>query len=165
MSNPKGIIMNRILLPLFTLIICAFVGTAQGATRKPNVVVLLVDDMGYGDPGCYNTNSKISTPSIDRFPREGVRFTDAHAPGPLCHSSRYGQLTGRYPFRTDVSMAEETAYRGRADDYCIAAQVARLSHRKDIFGRNRVPVKVPVNEYLMSYSSVLWLWFRRSAES
>jgi alkaline phosphatase D len=67
------------------------------------VVVILVDDMGYGDPGCYNPRSKIATPQIDRLAREGMRFTDAHAPGPLCHPSRYGLMTGRYPFRTDIT--------------------------------------------------------------
>jgi arylsulfatase A-like enzyme len=70
---------------------------------KPNIVILLVDDMGYGDPGCYNSRSKIATPNIDRLAREGLRFTDAHAPGPLCHPSRYGLMTGRYPFRTDIT--------------------------------------------------------------
>lgn len=70
---------------------------------KPNIVIVLVDDMGYGDPGCYNPQSKIATPNIDRLAREGLRFTDAHAPGPLCHPSRYGLMTGRYPFRTDVT--------------------------------------------------------------
>ena len=71
---------------------------------KPNVLIILVDDMGYGDPGCYNPKSKIATPNIDRLAREGMRFTDAHAPGPLCHPSRYGLITGRFPFRTDVSV-------------------------------------------------------------
>ena len=70
---------------------------------KLNIVVILVDDMGYGDPGCYNPQSKIATPNIDRLAREGMRFTDAHAPGPLCHPSRYGLMTGQHPFRTDVS--------------------------------------------------------------
>ncbi len=74
------------------------------APHRPNIVILLVDDMGYGDPGCYNPASKIATPNIDRLAREGMRFTDAHAPGPLCHPSRYGLITGRYPFRTDVSV-------------------------------------------------------------
>lgn len=69
----------------------------------PHVVVILVDDMGYGDPGCYNPQSKIPTPHIDRLAAEGMKFTDAHAPGALCHPSRYGMLTGRYPFRTDTS--------------------------------------------------------------
>lgn len=71
--------------------------------EKPHLLVLLVDDMGWGDPGCYNPRSKISTPHIDRLAHEGMRFTDAHAPGAVCHPSRYGLLTGRYPFRTDVS--------------------------------------------------------------
>ncbi len=72
------------------------------AEAPPNIVVIMVDDMGYGDPGCYNPGSKIATPHIDSLARDGMRFTDAHAPGPLCHMSRYGLLTGRYPFRTDV---------------------------------------------------------------
>ena len=70
----------------------------------PNVVIILVDDMGYGDPACFNSQSKISTPSINSLARDGMIFTDAHAPGPLCHMSRYGLLTGRYPFRTNVSI-------------------------------------------------------------
>lgn len=78
-------------------------GLAQ-AEKSPNILLILVDDMGYGDAGCYNPGSKIRTPHIDRLTREGMRFTDAHAPGPLCHPSRYGLMTGRYPFRTDVSV-------------------------------------------------------------
>jgi arylsulfatase A-like enzyme len=68
----------------------------------PNIVIILTDDLGYGDPGCYNPESKIPTPNIDRLAAEGMRFTDAHAPGPLCHMSRYGLLTGQYPFRVRV---------------------------------------------------------------
>lgn len=70
--------------------------------EKPNILIILVDDMGYGDPQCYNPNSKIPTPNIDRLAREGMRFTDAHSTGPLCHPSRYGLLTGQYPFRANV---------------------------------------------------------------
>ncbi len=65
----------------------------------PNVVIILVDDMGYGDPGCFNPESKIPTPNIDSLASAGMKFTDAHAPGPLCHLSRYGLITGKYPFR------------------------------------------------------------------
>jgi arylsulfatase A len=78
--------------------------TLDATAGKPNIVVILADDMGYGDPGCYNPKSKIATPNIDRLAREGLRFTDAHAPGPLCHPSRYGLITGRYPFRTDITL-------------------------------------------------------------
>lgn len=71
--------------------------------QRPNIIVILVDDMGYGDPQCYNPMSKIPTPNIDRLAREGMRFLDAHSPGALCHPSRYGLLTGQYPFRTNIS--------------------------------------------------------------
>ena len=77
---------------------------AADSPEHPHIVILFVDDMGYGDPGCYNPDSKIPTPHIDSLARDGMRFTNAHAPGPLCHPSRYGLLTGRYPFRTDVSV-------------------------------------------------------------
>ena len=90
-------------LLIFTIFFSTFVAAAQAAAR-PNILIVLVDDMGYGDAGCYNPKSKIPTPNIDRLAREGMRFTDAHAPGPLCHPSRYGLMTGRYPFRTDVSV-------------------------------------------------------------
>ncbi len=77
---------------------------ASASAPRPHVVIILVDDMGYGDPGCFNAQSKIPTPHIDSLARDGMRFTDAHAPGPLCHMSRYGLMTGCYPFRTNVAL-------------------------------------------------------------
>ena len=62
----------------------------------PHVVLILADDLGYGDLGCYNPASKIETPHLDRLATEGVRFTDAHAGGSYCIPSRYALLTGRF---------------------------------------------------------------------
>jgi arylsulfatase A-like enzyme len=75
-------------------------GLALAANSKPNIVYILADDLGYGDVGCYNTQSKIPTPNLDRLAREGIRFTDAHAPDAVCTPTRYGLLTGRYCFRS-----------------------------------------------------------------
>lgn len=75
-------------------------GEALWSVRQPNVLILLVDDMGYGDPGCFHPQSKIATPHLDRLAAEGMRFTDAHAPGSICVPSRYGLLSGRLPLRT-----------------------------------------------------------------
>lgn len=75
--------------------------------RHPHVVILFVDDMGYGDPGCYNPDSLVPTPAVDSLARDGMRFTDAHAPGALCHTSRYGLITGRYPFRANPAAWSE----------------------------------------------------------
>ncbi|MDF9798285.1 arylsulfatase A [Catalinimonas alkaloidigena] len=67
--------------------------------KPPNVLFILVDDMGYGDVSAFNTNSKIPTPAINTLVSEGMRFTDAHAPAAVCVPSRYGLITGRYPIR------------------------------------------------------------------
>ncbi len=67
--------------------------------KHPNIILILADDMGYGDASCYNANSKIPTPNIDRLAEEGIMFTDAHAPAAACTPTRYGILTGRYAWR------------------------------------------------------------------
>jgi arylsulfatase A len=72
---------------------------ADATARPPNIVLILADDLGYGDAGCNNPASKIPTPHIDRLAREGIRLTDAHAAAAICSPSRYGLLTGRYPWR------------------------------------------------------------------
>jgi arylsulfatase A-like enzyme len=73
---------------------------AAGDPRRPNIVVILADDLGYGDVGCYNARSRIPTPNLDRLAKSGVRFTDAHSPSTVCTPSRYSLLTGRMAFRT-----------------------------------------------------------------
>ncbi len=67
--------------------------------KKPNILFILLDDLGYGDPQCYNPESLIPTPNINRLAKEGMRFTDAHTAAAVCGPSRYGLLTGRYPWR------------------------------------------------------------------
>ena len=81
--------------------------TQSSSDNPPNILIILVDDMGYGDIGSYNPDSKIPTPNIDALADEGIRFMDAHAPGAVCHPSRYGLLTGRYPFRTNTNVWPE----------------------------------------------------------
>lgn len=66
---------------------------------RPNIVVILADDLGYGDLRCYNADAQVPTPNIDRLARAGLRFTDAHSPATVCTPSRYGLLTGQMPFR------------------------------------------------------------------
>jgi arylsulfatase A-like enzyme len=82
------------------LALLAVVLSCQAADSKPNVVFILADDLGYGDLGCYNKDSKIPTPRLDELAREGMRFTDAHAPTSVCTPTRYAILTGRYSWRT-----------------------------------------------------------------
>jgi arylsulfatase A len=83
-------------------LLTVFVGIASCHADKPNIVIVYVDDMGYGDCTAYNSESKIPTLNIDRLAKEGMRFTDAHSPGATCTASRYGLLTGISPVRTGV---------------------------------------------------------------
>ena len=74
----------------------------SAAPAKPNIVIILADDLGYGDCSYNNPDSKIHTPHIDRLAKEGLRFSDAHSAAATCTPSRYGLLTGINPARTGV---------------------------------------------------------------
>ena len=86
--------------------------TAMGARKakasnqqKPNVIIILADDLGYGDLGCYGARN-VETPNVDKLAKQGIRFTDAHAIASTSTPSRYSLLTGEYAWRkpgTDVA--------------------------------------------------------------
>ncbi len=81
-------------------LLLAFVATCTAAPSKPNIVVILADDLGFGDVSCYNPQSKVATPHLDKLAKQGMRFTDAHSPSTVCTPTRYSLLTGRMAFRT-----------------------------------------------------------------
>lgn len=74
----------------------------KAANSRPNVIIILADDLGYGDLRSYNAQSKIPTPNLDKLAAQGMRFTDAHTPSSVCTPTRYGLLTGRYAWRTKL---------------------------------------------------------------
>jgi arylsulfatase A-like enzyme len=79
---------------------------------KPNILIVLADDLGYGDVGCYNPDAKVPTPRLDRLAAEGMRFTDAHSPATVCTPSRYSLLTGRMAFRIPYTGSVFTGVEG-----------------------------------------------------
>jgi arylsulfatase A-like enzyme len=72
------------------------------AAEQPNVVIILADDLGWGDLGCYG-HPKFKTPNLDQLARDGARLTDFYSPAPYCAPSRAGLMTGRYPFRCGLT--------------------------------------------------------------
>ena len=101
--------------PLITLFLAAFLH-APLFSAQPNIVLILVDDMGYGDLGCYG-HPRAKTPVIDRLAKEGVRFTQHYANGPECSPTRTALLTGRYQQRAGgLECAIGTGNVGRYDD-------------------------------------------------
>lgn len=75
----------------------------QNRINKPNIIVIYVDDLGYGDVGCYGAKL-VKTPNVDRLANEGLRFTDAHCSASTCTPSRFSLLTGSYAFRNKAAI-------------------------------------------------------------
>ena len=86
----------------FLLCLMSFFTFVAHSQKKPNIIYILADDLGYGDISCLNAASKIHTPNIDQLAAEGMTFTDAHAAAAVCTPTRYGLLTGRYPWRSKL---------------------------------------------------------------
>ena len=85
---------------IFCGVVLALAMLACGlAAPRPNILVILTDDVGWGDFQCFNPQGKIAAPHVDRLAREGMRFTHAHTPAALCAPTRYSMLTGNFPWR------------------------------------------------------------------
>ena len=85
-------------------LLCLLLTLAATAAERPNIVVILADDYGYGSAGCYGADPKlIRTPAIDRLAAEGRRFTDGNTTSSVCSPTRYSLLTGRYCWRTSLT--------------------------------------------------------------
>ncbi|NBQ02848.1 MAG: arylsulfatase, partial [Opitutae bacterium] len=92
--------MNKISKAFGLFFLLGVLGQVVSSTPAlPNVVIIYVDDMGYGDLGVQNPDSLIPTPHLDQLAREGMRFTDGHSSSSICSPSRYALLTGRYHWR------------------------------------------------------------------
>ena len=102
------------------------------AARRPNIILILADDLGYGDLSCYG--SEVKTPNLDRLASRGIRFTQAYVASPVCSPSRVGITTGQCPARHLVNSYLDTRERNRAQgmrDYldAKAPSIARAFHQ------------------------------------
>jgi len=101
-ANPSGKFLSFILLSItLALNLCA-----HAASKPPNIVIILADDLGYGDLGCYG-HPTIRTPNLDRMAAEGMRFTDFYVAACVCTPSRAALLTGRLPIRSGMAGSEK----------------------------------------------------------
>jgi arylsulfatase A-like enzyme len=93
----------------FLTLCCLFVplATVSAETQRPNVIIVLVDDFGWGDPSCYG-NEMVQTIHLDRMGAEGIRFTQGYVASPICSPSRCGILTGQFPARWRITSYLQT---------------------------------------------------------
>jgi len=99
--------MNRLILLLAAIVLIPVANAAPA--RPPNIIIILADDMGYGDLGCYGAPT-IRTPNLDRMAADGLRFTDFYSAAEVCTPSRAGLLTGRYPVRSGMVGARRVLF-------------------------------------------------------
>jgi len=105
---------------------------------KPNIVLILADDFGWGDASCNNPDTPLKTPAIDRIANAGIRFTNAHTPSSVCTPTRYGLLTGRYPWRSYMKKEVLRYYAPAlitADRTTIASYLKTQGYRTAGFGK------------------------------
>ncbi len=106
MNHISGLIKTLVFSVLIFSISCK--PSEKEINPLPNIVFVLADDMGYGDPQCYNPDSGIPTPNIDKLASEGMMFRDAHSAGAWCVPARYGLLTGQYPGRVKLNWQQRS---------------------------------------------------------
>lgn len=140
-------------------------GIAAHAAEKPNIVVLLTDDQGYGDLRCYG-NPKVTTPNIDRLASQGTLYTDFYAGAAASTPSRAGLLTGRYAERVGVpDVVDDTSDNGlKADELTVADYLKQHGYATGMFGKWHLgyqPEYMPCRHgftefYGLPYSMDMW---------
>lgn len=133
--------------------------------KPPNVIVIFMDDMGYGDPACYN-GFQYQTPNIDHLAAEGMRFTNFYAAQAVCSASRAGLLTGCYPNRIGISgaLAPWAKIALNPDEETIASVLKKSGYHTGMIGKWHLGSKAPYlplhygfDEYLgLPYSNDMW---------
>src|SRR5271157_3971892 len=144
-----------LLLPaLWGWVILASTGVAAGETpTRPNVLLVMTDDQGYGDLG-FHGNPKVRTPNLDRLARESARLTSFYV-SPVCSPTRASLLTGRYNFRTGVV----DTYLGRSlmhpDEVTLAEMLAAAGYRTGIFGKWHLGDNAPLRAIDQGFQEAL----------
>lgn len=119
----------------FAALLALFTSVPAASQEKPNIIVFLADDLGYGDLGCYG-HPIIQTPNIDALASEGVRLTDCHSGGTVCSPSRAALLTGRAPYRVGFyTIAGPEGSHLRAQEVTLAKLLGQQGYDTCIVGK------------------------------
>jgi len=131
MNQFKGI-----LFLLLTGCFLLFFSGKQGGEKKPNIIFILVDDLGYGDLGCFG-QEKILTPNINQLAEEGMKFTRAYAGNAVCAPSRSCLMEGKHPGHARVRGNMISGYREslRKGDYTVAMMLQEAGYKTGLFGK------------------------------
>ncbi len=130
--------------------------STESPAQKPNIVLLITDDQGYGDLGCHG-NSVINTPHMDKFHAESVRFTDFHV-DPICAPTRAGLLTGRYAYRCGVTAAFAGRSIMRLDETTLAEILKSNGYSTGLFGKWHLGDNFPFRPNERGFDETVVCW-------
>ncbi len=161
----KRLLNYSLFIILFSLVSCSPKPQEDKVVQPPNFVLIFIDDMGYGDVGCYGATG-FQTPNLDKLASEGLRFTNFYAAQPVCSASRAGLLTGCYPNRIGFSGAlfPSSNVGISPDETTIAEMLKEKGYATAIFGKwhlghhkKFLPLQHGFDEYTgLPYSNDMW---------
>ncbi len=132
---------------------CALLAASAAVASTPNVVLILADDLGFGDVAVLNPESRIPTPNLDALAGQGMAFIDAHTPSGVCTPTRYGLVTGRYAWRTRLKRGVLNGYGEpllAADRATIGTFLRSQGYRTAVVGKWHLGLgfaKTPAGEF------------------
>ncbi len=158
---------NRIIAALLSaLLLVGLAFPLPAAEQRPNVILILADDLGYGDLGCYG-HPKFKTPNLDRMAAEGARLTQFNTPAPFCAPTRASLMTGRYPFRCGMTanpapdggpIADATAL--PASEITLAQLFKQAGYATGMVGKwhlgHKTPAQMPTGRGFDEYLGILY---------
>lgn len=146
----KASLFGLILLTSFLFLQCSN-DKLVPVSKKPNILVILADDLGYGDIQSLNPDSKIPTPILNKLASEGMQFTNAHAPAAVCTPTRYSLLTGRYSWRSDRKKGVTWVWEGpmiEKGQYTIAEMLHHQNYATACVGKWHLGMDWPTTDGL-----------------
>ncbi|MBT3383323.1 MAG: arylsulfatase [Prolixibacteraceae bacterium] len=141
--------MRHLIISVLSILFLTNCSTKSELPENPNIVIILADDMGYGDVQALNPKSNIPTPNLNRLAEEGIIFMDAHSPSAVCTPTRYGLLTGRYSWRSRLKRGVQNGYGEpliETDRPTIATLLKEVGYKTGIVGKWHLGLGFQKNE-------------------